>query len=141
MSLDVSSTPQSRGVFVPFTTDLLDLAKHQAGIPTDYKLAQVLGVDQTTVTAWRKHRARPAPQALARLAELCRLNADILLLFLQVDRAQTEGERERWLHIAEQYLSLLSDEERGALEQMTRHFVAVNNPHLNAPGRRVFLPA
>lgn len=128
----------NRGVFVPFTTDLLDLAKSAAGIATDYRLAQVIGVDQTTVTAWRKHRSRPARPALCRLAELCGIDADTCLLFLQVDRAQDELEREQWLRIAEAHLAVLTEDQRDALDVMTRHFVAVNNPHINDPGRRIF---
>jgi transcriptional regulator with XRE-family HTH domain len=141
MSDSVSHAPQNRGVFVPFTTDLLDLAKARQGVTSDYRLAQLVGVAQPTMTSWRRRRTRPEPQALARLAELCGINAEIALLFLQVDRAQTDGERELWLRIAEHHLALLTPDEVTALEQMTRHFVAVNNPHLNDPGRRVFLPA
>lgn len=83
------------------TLELLDLAKQRQGIASDYRLAQLLGVRQPTMTGYRKGRTRPDFSVCMRLGELCGLDPHKVVLWVQVDRAQTEIDRQIWREIGE----------------------------------------
>lgn len=88
------------------TLELLDLAKQRNGIPSDYKLAQVLGVHQPTITGYRKGKSRPDLPTSMRLAELCGLDPDQVWLAICVERAATDFDREAWQRIGARLMAL-----------------------------------
>lgn len=80
---------------------LLDLARERISTPTDYRLSKVLGVTQTTLIGWRKGRSKPEPLTMARLAAVCGVDAKRAVLWLQMERASTNSERELWASVAQ----------------------------------------
>lgn len=88
------------------TLDLLDRAKLAAGLASDYKLAQTIGVDTTTITSYRKGRAHPSLPTVARLAELTGTDPDIEWLGICVERAQTDFDRAAWQRIGQRLIAL-----------------------------------
>jgi hypothetical protein len=54
---------------------LLDAAKRVQGIPSDNKLAQYIGLEQSLLCHWRKGRQWPTLEQVALLAELAEKDA------------------------------------------------------------------
>lgn len=83
--------------------ELLDQVKANAGIKSDYKLAQTLNLTQHTIANYRHGRSRPDDLVLSKLAELGGIPADqveLLAVTLQAERATTEEARALWQRIA-----------------------------------------
>lgn len=78
------------------TLELLDRAKTAAGNVSDYRLAQLLGVPQTTVSNYRTGRSRPENPISMRLAELCGLDPVEVVAAVNLERAKSEPDRELW---------------------------------------------
>lgn len=83
------------------TNQLLDRAKELHGIPSDYKLAQVLGVAKSAVNNYRVCRSHPDDRVVARLAELTELDAGDIAVWMQFERARDDQARALWRKIAE----------------------------------------
>jgi transcriptional regulator with XRE-family HTH domain len=88
------------------TLELLDAAKANSGLRSDYKLALVLGVNTSTLTAYRKGRAYPSLPTVLRLAELADTDGDQAWLAVCVDRAVTDDDRETWRRIGKKLMAL-----------------------------------
>lgn len=82
-------------------TELIDQAKHGAGIETDYRLAKTLGISDAAVTHWRSGRAKPSDWHLIRLAEMARIDQAQVLAQAQIGKAKTEEERTAWQSISD----------------------------------------
>jgi transcriptional regulator with XRE-family HTH domain len=83
------------------TGALLDAAKSRHSLPSDYALAKTLGVGQSLLSGYRAGRSRPDDAIARRLAELAGLDADIVVVELAAERAQTDEARALWLRVAE----------------------------------------
>jgi transcriptional regulator with XRE-family HTH domain len=83
------------------TIQLLDLARERAGIQSDYRLAQVIGVDKSTITHWRSGRHSPDALQGSRLAELAELDAGQVAAWIQAERAKTDEARALWRSVAD----------------------------------------
>ena len=81
------------------TIELLDLAKHAQGDISDYRIAQILGVSQPTVSAYRIGRAYPSNPIAARLAELAGLDPEAAICWVNIERARDETEAKTWLRV------------------------------------------
>lgn len=82
------------------TAQLLDAAKARHSIPSDYKLAEALGVSRMLVSGYRKGKSRPDDLIAQRLADLAGLDRDVVVAELHAQRAQTPEERALWEGIA-----------------------------------------
>lgn len=83
--------------------ELIDRVKANAGIKSDYKLAQTLNLTQHTIANYRHGRSRPDDLVLSRLAELGNIPAEqveLLAVSLQAERASTDEARALWHRIA-----------------------------------------
>ncbi len=80
---------------------LLDSVKEKRQIGSDYKLAMFLGVAQGTVQNWRHGRSLPDQKAVTRIAYELGLDADVLLLQIESQRAATDYAKAAWLRIAQ----------------------------------------
>jgi predicted transcriptional regulator len=78
------------------TTELLDLARERQGGVSDYRLAQLLKVDQTSVSNYRTGRSSPKNPVAMRLAELCELDPAEVMTWVNIERATTPEERSAW---------------------------------------------
>lgn len=83
------------------TNELLDRAKAQHGIASDYKLAQVVGVAKSAIQNYRVGRSHPDDRVAARLAELTGEDAGEIAAWMQVERARDDDARAMWRGVAE----------------------------------------
>jgi len=81
------------------TQTLMRLAKARQGIPSNYKLRQVLQVCEPTVTRWNQGRGAPTNALAIRMARMAEIDPALVLARISADRAQDEEEREIWLHV------------------------------------------
>lgn len=82
------------------TVQLLDLAKSRQGV-SDYGLARILGVGQSTLSNYRNGRSRPDDRMAVRLADLAQLDAGQVVAWLNAERAKDDESRRLWQGIAE----------------------------------------
>lgn len=76
--------------------EVLDLARARQGGVSDYRLAQLLGVKQPTVSGYRSGRTVPDMPVLARLSELSGVDIRCLMLWAEAQRAASPEARELW---------------------------------------------
>lgn len=81
-------------------TDLLDIAKEQAGIPSDYALAKRLNVTRQSISNMRAGRRIMTDEMALDLADLARLPAGYVLACLNVERAKCTACRDAWISAA-----------------------------------------
>ena len=79
---------------------LLDAAKAGANIPSNYRLARVLGVHDNTLNRWQHARGLPDDVMAVRLAEMAHLDPDYVVASMHAARAATDDERSLWTRIA-----------------------------------------
>lgn len=80
--------------------DLIERAKARANIDTDYRLAKVIGINQSAIGNYRAGRSVPDARVLE---QLCALSGDDLAVFVaqaQAERERTPEGRKVWLGIA-----------------------------------------
>ena len=82
------------------TQRLLRLVKERQGIPSNYKLRQVLDVSEVTMTRWNQGRGAPANSLAMRMAEMAGLDPGVVIAEISADRAQDDDERALWQGIA-----------------------------------------
>lgn len=82
------------------TQSLLDLAKANSGIPSDYKLGLILGLTTSAISNYRNARSKPDDLVGSRLAELAGLDAGYVLACLHAERAQEGAARSVWASVA-----------------------------------------
>lgn len=86
------------------TAELLDLARARADIPSDYRLAKILGVTSQTVSQWRSGRQYPDLLKVFQLAELAQLQTVSVAAELELDRAERAARPEQanaWRQVLE----------------------------------------
>ncbi len=86
---------------MPAIHDLMSAAKDASGIPSNYRLASVLGVTQHTVANWQNDRALPNEAMTIKLAELAGLDPAPFLAEMAAGRAKDDESRSMWLAIAD----------------------------------------
>jgi transcriptional regulator with XRE-family HTH domain len=80
--------------------DLLDRARSRANIPSDYKLADVLGITRSAVSSWRMGKSYPDERALGQLCALSGDDPGIWAANVQAERAQSPEGKNMWLLVA-----------------------------------------
>lgn len=86
---------------MPAIHDLMSAAKDASGIPSNYRLAHVLGVTVHTVANWQNDRALPNEAMTIRLAELAGVDPAPYLAEMAAGRAKDDETRGMWLAIAD----------------------------------------
>jgi transcriptional regulator with XRE-family HTH domain len=80
--------------------NLLDSAKKNGNIESDYRLAKVIGVSHGTMSGYRSGKTKPDARVLE---QLCALSGDDVAVFaaeLQAERERTPEAKNVWLMIA-----------------------------------------
>jgi plasmid maintenance system antidote protein VapI len=83
------------------TQELLTRAKEAQGIPSNYRLARVLGVPENTVARWKTGKNRPEDSMAIILAEMAGIDPAEALASIAAERS-TGTARAVWERIAEQ---------------------------------------
>ncbi len=78
------------------TAELLDLAKNQANIESDYALAKVLGISNGYVSEYRKGKRHPSNEIAVKLATLAKLDEMRVIAEVELQTANTEQKKEFW---------------------------------------------
>jgi hypothetical protein len=75
------------------TIDYLDLAKTRAGLPSDYALANALGVTRQAVSSWRSTTRPRYPEVVhaLQIADLCQMERLRVLADIEFDKAEYYG--------------------------------------------------
>ena len=87
------------------TIGLADRIKSLIGKDSNYALAKYLSLSQTAVCHWYHSGVVMADSTAVQVAELLKLDPEMVLLWLQVERAERKGNdilSQHWRHIAEQ---------------------------------------
>jgi len=79
---------------------LLTAAKSGAGIPSNYRLARVMGVSDNTLNRWQHARSLPDDITAAKLAEMAGMDPDFVVASMHAARAAEGTERSLWQRIA-----------------------------------------
>lgn len=86
---------------------LLDKAKVIHSLPSDYKLALVLGVQQTTLTNYRHGKTLPDARVIQSICGLTGDDPALLLAEVEAERAKTAEARALWLEVVQRLRSTL----------------------------------
>lgn len=81
--------------------ELLDLARANSEIPSNYRLARILGVSDQTIWTWKTGKKWPDEEMAARLAELAGLDPGQVVASIKAERAEPGPMRDLWLGVAE----------------------------------------
>lgn len=68
------------------TAELLQAAKSRAGIPSNYRLARVMGIPETTIQRWNTGKGRPDDTMTARLADLAGIDPGFAVACIRAER-------------------------------------------------------
>jgi transcriptional regulator with XRE-family HTH domain len=80
---------------------LLDKAKVIHGLSSDYKLALVMGVQQTSLANYRTGKTLPDARVISKICELTGDDPEILAAEIEAERAKTPEARALWRSVVE----------------------------------------
>ena len=83
------------------TPEYLDLARTKLGLPSDYALQKPLGVSKAQLSRWRTGLDSLSDAMAVRVAGLCGLPAERVLLDAHFEKAKTPEEKAAWKAIME----------------------------------------
>ncbi len=86
------------------TSDLLSAAKRGAGIPSNYRLARVLGTTDNTVFRWHSGAGSPDDAWAAKLAALAGMDVGYAVASMKAAREKDPELRAIWADMAERLL-------------------------------------
>lgn len=79
---------------------LLDKAKVMHKLPSDYKLALVMGVNLTTLANYRNAKTLPDARIIQQICTLTGDDPAVLLAEIELMRAKDEASRDLWRQVA-----------------------------------------
>ena len=79
--------------------NLLDTIKHRHKLNSDYKLSLFLGIGQGNIANYRHKRSMPNVEACEKIAKALDMDPDVLIVYFEAQRAQTNEARARWVKI------------------------------------------
>lgn len=82
-------------------TELLELAKNRANLPSDYALAKALGIPNGNLSNIRNGRAHPSNAVAVQLATLAGLDEMRVIAEIELRTANSEKKKEFWKHYIE----------------------------------------
>ncbi len=80
---------------------LMDEAKEKAGLPSDYKLAEAIGITRQTISGYRHGRSYPDEYAKAKLAELTKRTFREVTARLEIEREVNPVKLKYWNDVLE----------------------------------------
>ena len=80
--------------------DLLERAKAQGGLVSDYRLAKVIRVNQTLLSNWRHGRNLPSVEMIEALCALSGDDAGLIVAQVEAARAKPGPVRAMWEKVA-----------------------------------------
>lgn len=83
------------------TLDFLDAVKARHALPSDYKLAQFMGISKQVISGYRNGKSLMDDQTALKVAELLDLSPGIVLSAVHAERAKSESEKAAWNSIFE----------------------------------------
>ncbi|RJG00955.1 DUF3693 domain-containing protein [Noviherbaspirillum sedimenti] len=87
-------------------TQLIDAAKQQGGLTSDYKLAQALGVSTGRVSSLRNGDKAADEAEIAMLADMAGIDLHIALAAVHKNREKNPAKRAYWEKISMQFASV-----------------------------------
>lgn len=88
-------------------SSLLDKAKDIHRLPSDYKLALVMGIDQKSLRNYRDGKTLPDARVIGKICDLTGDDAALLLAQVEAERSKTDEARALWLQVVERLQSTL----------------------------------
>ena len=82
------------------TIEYLDAVKQRHSLPSDYALAKLLRVDQTTISTYRSGRGEMDATTAVKVAELLAVNPLSVIASVELARAKKDDARKIWLRYA-----------------------------------------
>ena len=79
---------------------LLDKAQVIHKLPSDYKLALVMGISHSSLTSYRQGKTMPDARVISKLCDLTGDDAGVLLAEIEAERAKTDEARALWQQVA-----------------------------------------
>ncbi|WP_211453010.1 hypothetical protein [Collimonas antrihumi] len=83
--------------------DLIDAAKQQQGLTSDYSLAQRLGVTTARISDLRSQRRAPDDAEVSMLADMAKIDLRAALAAVHKDREKNPAKRAYWERISLQF--------------------------------------
>lgn len=80
---------------------LLDKAKDIHSLPSDYKLALVMGISHTALISYRAGKTLPDARVISKICELTGDDPEILAAEIEAERAKTPEARALWRSVVE----------------------------------------
>jgi hypothetical protein len=80
--------------------EFLDLIRARYSLPSDYAVAQLLGVNRQLVSKWRQGHGGMGDDHALRVAQLLELDVGHVLARLYAERAPSDETRSVWLDLA-----------------------------------------
>lgn len=80
--------------------NLLDSAKAKANIESDYRLAKIIGITHSVVSAYRHGKSMPNEKILAQLCALSGDDVGVVAAQVQAERAQSPEGKSMWMMVA-----------------------------------------
>jgi predicted transcriptional regulator len=80
--------------------NLLDAAKEKASIDSDYRLAKVIGITHSVVSAYRHGKSMPNDKILAQICALSGDDVAVVAAQIQAERSQSPEGKTMWMMIA-----------------------------------------
>lgn len=88
-------------------SSILDRAKVMHSLPSDYKLALVMGISHNSLASYRAGKTLPDARVLVKLCELSGDDPALMLAEIEEQRAKSEEARALWHQIAQRLQSTL----------------------------------
>jgi transcriptional regulator with XRE-family HTH domain len=80
--------------------DLLEALKEENDWPSDYAIGKELGINQTTISAWRTGRAAPRENHALLIAEALKISPVLVLAIVAAERSSDKKSRDDWTRVA-----------------------------------------
>lgn len=87
---------KDRAMALKTTADFLDALKVRCGLPSDYAIAQLLGVTRQQVSHWRRGAQGFSDLIAVQVAELLELDPMVVIAARNAERAKRTDERQVW---------------------------------------------
>ena len=83
------------------TPEYLDLLRATLHLPSDYALQKPLGISKSLVSAYRTGKESLSDSLAVKVAALCNLPAERVLVDAQIEKAKTPEEQAAWRSVME----------------------------------------
>lgn len=96
-------------IMINRTTRLLDKAMRKHRLASDYKLALVMGVSQSSLGSYRAGKTLPDTRVISKICELTDDDSALIAVEIEAERAKSPEARKIWLGFAQRLQAGFSD--------------------------------